>query len=249
MLAGKGASTNILYNALKSEFNISAIILEEPISKKKFLKTRIKKLGLWKVFGQILFQILIVKLLEVTSFKRKKAILSKYNLDDTALPEDKIIHVSSVNDKKCFDSLQKMNPDLVLVNGTRIISTQILNGITAKFINTHAGITPKYRGVHGGYWALVNNDKENCGVTIHLVDRGIDTGKIIYQKIIDVTAEDNFVTYPLIQLAEGIPYVKQAIQDIFADTIITKDNNLESHLWYHPTIWQYLYRLVIKVKK
>ena len=40
----------------------------------------------------------------------------------------------------------------------------------------HAGITPQYRGVHGGYWAVVNNDPEHCGVTIHFVDKGIDTG-------------------------------------------------------------------------
>lgn len=249
MLAGKGASTNILYNGLKSQFNIPAIILEEPVSKKKFLQNRINKLGVWKVLGQILFQILIVKFLEATSVKRKKEILSEYDLSAQELPAEKIINVKSVNNKDCIKSLQKLNPDLVLVNGTRIISTQILNCISAKFINTHAGITPKYRGVHGGYWAIVNDDNENCGVTIHFVDAGVDTGKIIYQKKIEVTPKDNFVTYPLIQLAEGIPYVKQALQNILTGLVITKDNDLDSHLWYHPTIWQYLYYRIVYGKK
>ena len=241
MLAGKGASTNIVYNALQSEFNIVSIILEKPVNKKQFLKRRITKLGLWNVLGQILFQLTIVKFLNSTSVKRKKEILSKYDLDDREIPGDKIIHVTSVNDKDCLDALQQLNPDLVIVNGTRIISGKILNSIPAKFINTHVGITPKYRGVHGGYWALVNNDKENCGVTIHFVDSGIDTGEIIYQRTINVSSWDNFVTYPLIQLAEGIPYLKRAIRDIVTNTAEKRITSGKSILWHHPTIWQYLY--------
>jgi methionyl-tRNA formyltransferase len=50
----------------------------------------------------------------------------------------------------------------------------------ALFINTHTGIH-KYSGVHGAYWALVSNDKENCGVIVDKLDQGIDTGEIITQ--------------------------------------------------------------------
>jgi methionyl-tRNA formyltransferase len=46
----------------------------------------------------------------------------------------------------------------------------------------HAGITPRYRGTHGGYWVLLNNDPGHCGVTIHLVDPGIDTGSIVARR-------------------------------------------------------------------
>src|SRR5688572_8936457 len=120
ILAGKGASTNILYNALKSEFDIPAIILEDPISKKEFLKRRMKKLGAWTVFGQVLFQLIVVKFLEATSAKRKKEILLQYNLEDSELPVEKVIRVTSVNDKITLHSLQELNPDIVVVNGTRI---------------------------------------------------------------------------------------------------------------------------------
>jgi methionyl-tRNA formyltransferase len=215
------------------------VILEEPISKTVFVKRRIKKLGLWKVLGQILFQLFIVKILDATSVKRKKKILSGYGLDESEIPGDKIIPVSSVNDKASLDALQRLQPDLVIVNGTRIITRQILNSIPAKFINTHVGITPKYRGVHGGYWALANNDRENCGVTIHFVDPGIDTGEIIYQKNIEPSSADNFSTYPLLQLAEGIPLLKKAIRETFNDTVVTKTATTASKLWHHPTIWQY----------
>ena len=200
---------------MNKEFNIESIILEKSVGKKEFIKKRIKHLGVWKVSGQVLFQASIVKYLNASSGKRKKEILDIYGLNDKPLPEKKIIPVESVNSNECMAALQKINPDVVVVIGTRIISKEILNSIPAKFINIHAGITPKYRNVHGAYWALINNDEPNCGVTVHLVDHGIDTGSIIYQRQIKVTCKDNFVTYPLLQLAEGIIYLKKALQRYF----------------------------------
>ena len=85
MLAGKGPSTNILYHSLKNDYDIEAIILEEPVTKKLFLKKRIKRLGFSKVAGQILFQLSVAKYLNLTSEKRKKEILKVYGLEESAL--------------------------------------------------------------------------------------------------------------------------------------------------------------------
>lgn len=249
MLAGKGISTKILFHSLKNDYDIQAVILEDAVPAKEFLKKRIKKLGFWKVAGQILFQTSIAKILNITSEKRKKEILKKYNLDGSEIPAEKVIKISSVNDSQCVLLLRKINPEVVIVNGTRIISKNILESVTVKFINIHAGITPKYRNVHGAYWALVNNDSENCGVTVHEVDNGIDTGNIIYQKTIEVTTKDNFSTYPLLQLAEGIICLKKALADIFSANITFKKNNLESKMWHHPTFGQYLYHRIFFHKK
>jgi folate-dependent phosphoribosylglycinamide formyltransferase PurN len=249
ILATEGISTSILYNSLKNEYVIEAIVIEQPLSRKEFLKKRIKKLGLWVVLGQILFQFSIVPFLIFFSSSRKKEILDNYHLEDTPLPENKVIQVNSVNSPECISLLQKIKPELVIVNGTRIISKEILKAVPVKFVNIHAGITPKYRNVHGGYWAIVNNDMENCGVTVHLVDEGIDTGNIIYQQKITITPKDNFATYPLLQLAEGIIYLKKAVKDIFNNSLTLKQNNLESKLWYHPTLWQYIYHRLVHNKK
>lgn len=249
LLAGKGITTNILYDSLSKEFLIEHIILEESVSKKEFLRKRIHHIGILKVAGQVLFQTSIVKMLHLFSAKRKQEILRQFNLKDTPLPQEKITNVKSVNDVECIAALQKFNPDVVVVIGTRIIAKKVLDCIPAKFVNIHAGITPKYRNVHGAYWAIVNNDIENCGVTVHLVDAGIDTGSIIYQKKIYVTEKDNFITYPLLQLAEGIIYLKKALQDIFEQKLSIKKGASESKIWHHPTFWQYLYNRIVHHKK
>ncbi|HRO73662.1 MAG TPA: formyl transferase [Saprospiraceae bacterium] len=241
LLAGKGISTNIVYNFLKDSFDIARVIIEEPPSRISLIKKRIKRFGILKVTGQLAFQVIIMNALKMLSKKRKQEILDNYLLDDTPPPADKVNIVRSVNDKETISLLNELHPTLVIVNGTRIISKQVLNSVNATFINTHAGITPKYRNVHGAYWALVKKDPEHCGVTVHLVDQGIDTGKVLYQKTITVSEKDNFVTYPFLQIGEGVRILRQAASDHFNDRLTIKDGTRESHLWYHPTIFQYLY--------
>lgn len=250
MLAGRGESTNIVYNYLKESFNIQNVIIEDPTPKSIFFKRRIKKLGFFKVVGQVVFQFFIVPFLKKTAVKRTNEIKRLYQLKSNSINQDKIINVNSVNNHETVSILRRIKPDIVIVNGTRIISKKVLNCIPAKFINMHAGITPIYRGVHGAYWALVENKNELCGTTIHFVDEGIDTGTILKQGIIQTTEKDNFYTYPFLQLAIGLPLLKESIREVL-------DNNYqiklpptgESKLRSHPTFLEYWwYRIYRNVK-
>lgn len=54
-----------------------------------------------------------------------------------------------------------------------------LNLIKSKnCFNFHPGILPEYRGAGAFSWCLINKDIKS-GVTLHLIDEGIDTGDII----------------------------------------------------------------------
>lgn len=247
MLASAGSSTVFMFNGIRANYPISSVIIEEKLSTKKLIQRKIKRLGVWTVLGQTLFQLLIVKFHFKFSKKRILEIEQQFGLDNTPIPESIIKHVTAVNSPECIAFLKEAKPDLVIVNGTRILSKKILNEIKATFVNTHVGITPKYRGVHGGYWALVNNDKENCGVTVHLIDEGIDTGGILYQMNISPQKDDNLVTYPYLQIAKGIECMKLAINDFSNNQLkaITPKVS-ESILWYHPTLWQYVYNWIVK---
>ncbi len=45
--------------------------------------------------------------------------------------------------------------------------------------NLHGGISPQYRGADCTFWALYNEEPEQVGCTLHVIDPGIDTGKLI----------------------------------------------------------------------
>ena len=247
LFIGAGESSTFMYNGLKDDYSISSVVMEGKISRKNFIKRRIKRLGYLKVIGQLLFQLIIPKLLLFNSQKRINEIKENYNLDTTPIPCSVIKEVPSINSNECIEFLKKEKPDLIIVNGTGIISKKVLNCINTTFINTHAGITPKYRGVHGGYWAMANQDKGNCGVTVHFVDSGIDTGRVLFQKNITPISKDNFVTYTYLQIGEGIKIIKRAITDFIDDQLKSIEPQVkESKLWYHPTIWFYLYKRLTK---
>lgn len=249
LLAGKNLSTNIVFNSLNDKFGVSLAIIENKESKKVFIKRRIKRLGMLTALGQIAFQLFVAKPLGYFSHKQIKTILKDNKLNTDEINNSKVKVVSSINSSETIALLKEINPDLIIVNGTRIISKKVISSVSCRLINTHAGITPKYRGVHGTYWALVNNDIGNSGVTVHFVDEGIDTGNIIAQAQVIPGKKDNFATYPYLQLATGITLLHKAVTDYFDGNVNIRESEHESYLWYHPTLWQYIYyRIFRKIK-
>ncbi|MFV9551003.1 formyl transferase [Algibacter sp. PT7-4] len=251
MIVGDWYYPKMVYQSLKTEFNIQNIIIDKGESTYKLLKRRVKRLGIIHVIGQLLFRILAVSYINKTSKKRFQEILNKYNIKEASFDLQKTVEISSINSLEGQKLLKKINPDIVIIVTTRILSKKTLETVNANFINIHSGITPKYRGLHGAYWALINNDKQNCGVTVHLVDEGIDTGNILYQaSIIDsITPKDNFMTYTYLQLAKALPLLKKSISDIQSNnlkTVSNSKNQISNKLYYHPTLWFYLFHRWIK---
>ncbi len=243
MLASNGPSTNILFHAVSEHFTINEVIIEDEISAKRFIKQRYSKVGLFRIIDQMLFIITINKLLNVVAKKRRANILIENQLNENEIPANKIKRVSSTNAAETIQYIKTCEPDILLVNGTRILSKKLLASTSAVIVNIHAGITPDYRGVHGAYWAYVNGDPAMAGVTLHYVDSGVDTGNIIGQSIITKHREDNFATYPLLQLAEGVRLLIQFLQDLsierISQTVIISKG--VSKQWYHPGFFEYLY--------
>ena len=244
LLAGEGTSTRIVYHALKRHFGSTArleVIIEQPISRLALLKRRRKRLGMIPVVGHLLFLMLAVPILRFKGHDRIRAIKDLYDLDDSIIPEP-VLRVPSANSSAAAERLRELSPTVVVVNGTRILSPSLLRANDAPFINMHAGVTPAYRGVHGGYWALAEGRPDLVGTTIHLVDEGVDTGDIVEQVFFAPTEADNFVTYPYLHIAMGLPALVDTVQRILSDQRPSGSlpRTTDSRLRYHPTLWSYL---------
>lgn len=96
--------------------------------------------------------------------------------------------------------------DLAVSFGYRhILKKELLERTTIAIINLHIAYLPYNRGSHPNFWAFY--DGTPSGVTIHLIDGGIDTGPILYQKKVEFNAwESSFAaTYTrLIQEIEQL---------------------------------------------
>jgi methionyl-tRNA formyltransferase len=88
------------------------------------------------------------------------------------------------NHAACRDLLEALEPELVVLGGTRIIHPHILAIPGRGTVNAHPGLLPWLRGSSSVAWALYRDLP--VGVTTHLVDRGIDTGTLILQRRLPV---------------------------------------------------------------
>ena len=229
----------IAASRLAEAFPDVTIVVERPASRRDLLRSRIKRLGLGHVVGQIGF-VGVARILHHASQRRIREILHQHHLEPRWPDGCERIEVPSVNSPECLACLAELKPRVILVLGTRILSRATLAAIDVPLINYHAGITPKYRGVHGGYWARTEGDLANFGVTVHLVDPGIDTGAVLYQARLVPAPSDNYATFPYLQLATVLPLLEQAAHDALASKLAPQTVDLPSRLWSHPTIWGYL---------
>jgi folate-dependent phosphoribosylglycinamide formyltransferase PurN len=244
LLAGDGASTRIVYHALRARLSPTVrreVIVERPVSRGALARRRVRRLGVGPVVGQVLFTAAAVPLIRRAARRRVAAILAEHALVDAPLPET-TYRVATANSAEARDLLRSLAPAVVVVNGTRILDRATLGSTPAPFVNMHAGITPAYRGVHGGYWALADGRPDLVGTTVHRVDEGIDTGAIIEQVHFAVTGEDSFWTYPYLHTAAGIPALVRAVEAALAGALPSRraDPTLPSALRHHPTLWGYV---------
>lgn len=70
-----------------------------------------------------------------------------------------------------------------------IIKAPLLSLPQMGYINCHPSLLPFNRGKHYNFWALVENAP--FGVSLHFIDEGIDTGDIVYQRLIPYDWTDN----------------------------------------------------------
>lgn len=230
----------IAINALVGQFGSVDILNEQRQSKWSLIRNRMRRQGAITVAGQIAF-VMLQAFIDRRQKARVAEIVSLARLNPQPNAECRVFEVGSVNATACRAALSMLNPDVVVVIGTRIIGAETLKSITVPIINVHAGWNPKYRGQAGGYWALANGDPDHAGVTIHLVDKGVDTGGILYQERFKPTDKDSFGTYFYLQAAVAAPLLVKAVADAVNGRLLVRTSDLNSRQYFHPTLWGYLW--------
>jgi len=248
VLAGPGEPTNIVYHYLSRRFPDVVVVMEQPVGRVTLARRRARRLGWPTVLGQVAFVTIAVPWLRHRARARVESIMADAHFEVADIPE--IHRVPSVNDVGTGTRLRELSPAVVVVSGTRIISDRTLGAVPCPFLNVHAGITPRYRGVHGGYWALAEGRPDLVGTTVHLVDTGIDTGGVLARAYFAPAAGDNFATYPYRHLADGLPLLAEQVERVLAGERLQAEDPRSvpgdgaSRLRWHPTLWGYLWTRV-----
>lgn len=95
-----------------------------------------------------------------------------------------VVHVhgrNAANSPEAAAAIRGMQPDIIAVCGASILKDAVLSIPPKGVLNLHGGLPQKYRGIWTTHWAVVNEEPEYIGATVHHVSAGIDDGDIVFQ--------------------------------------------------------------------
>jgi phosphoribosylglycinamide formyltransferase-1 len=79
---------------------------------------------------------------------------------------------------------------VVLAGYMRIVGPDLVQAYAGRMLNVHPALLPAFPGAHAVADALAYGAKVT-GVTVHLVDEGVDTGPVVSQEALDVRVDDD----------------------------------------------------------
>lgn len=89
--------------------------------------------------------------------------------------------VNLYSEKLEIEQMEALSPDIIIsYNYNYMIDSKVINYMNGNVINLHISLLPWNRGFSPNIWSFIEDTPK--GVTIHQVDAGLDTGKIIFQK-------------------------------------------------------------------
>tara|TARA_Y100000814_G_scaffold52234_2_gene32488 strand:- start:3974 stop:4696 length:723 start_codon:yes stop_codon:yes gene_type:complete len=118
-----------------------------------------------------------------SNFKDLKS--TKYLCESLDIPYFRAEH----NSDDSVDYIKRVQPDVGIILGARILSNNIIKLFKRGILNIHHGFIPENRGLNTMQWAILRNQKQ--AVTSHFIDQNIDLGEIIESLEIPVNTSDS----------------------------------------------------------
>lgn len=144
-----------------------------------------------------------------------------------------VLQPEKLKNPEFLDELRSYNADLQIVVAFRMLPEVVWAMPKYGTFNLHAALLPQYRGAAPINWAIINGETKT-GVTTFLLDKDIDTGRIIMQREIPILPEDNIGTLYDKMMNIGKDVVVETVETIISgnyksipqDTLIKKDTVL-----------------------
>lgn len=124
-----------------------------------------------------------------------------------------------------LSAMKELKPDLIVLAGFLVaIPEEMVREFKNRIINIHPSLIPSFCGI--GYYglkvheAVLEKGVKITGATVHFVDEGMDTGKIIFQKAVEVQETDTpeSLQRRVMEEAEWV-LLPKAVNDIAAGRI------------------------------
>ncbi len=124
-----------------------------------------------------------------------------------------------IKEPEAVETLRGYQADIFVVAAFgQILSEEILKMPKYGCVNIHASLLPKYRGAGPIQWAIINGEKIT-GVTIQQMDKGLDTGDMLFKTEVEIASDETADTLHDKLAAAGARLIVEALAKIEAGDV------------------------------
>ncbi|MDN5210977.1 formyltransferase family protein [Fulvivirgaceae bacterium BMA12] len=222
------------------------VVIEERKQKKmERVKKEMKRSGFWGLIDVLLFRFFY----KFTG-QSKDRLIEQSILDDVKTkygePDfnqiDKVT-VTTPNAKAAQAFIESKQPDFIIARCKFLLTERIFSIPKFGTYVFHPGICPEYRNAHGCFWAIMNKDYDNVGMTMLKIDKGVDTGPIYGYFTYDYDpVGESHVTIQSRVVFDNLEGIKDKINEIYQGTAVplTVDKSRKSNVWGQPRLTKFL---------
>jgi folate-dependent phosphoribosylglycinamide formyltransferase PurN len=167
-----------------------------------------------------------------------------YGLDDLAAAckanSVELLNTRDIHSGEALAFVRRLDADLGLVFGTRILKPALFEIPKQGSINIHKRKVPDYRGGGAvGLWELLDGQKE-IGVTVHRVEAKVDVGAVVRSALIPIEPFDGLESLALKADVVGADLIVAAIRDFANGTVTETPQTGPSKLSRSPSAEDFL---------
>ena len=139
-----------------------------------------------------------------------------------------IFQPKKVKDKSFLDIFYQLNPEMVVVAAFgQILPKAIIEFPKFGCLNIHPSLLPKYRGAAPLNWSIIRGETKT-GVTIMLMDEGMDSGDILLQQESPLSATETYGQLHDRLAKEGSDLLMTAIEQVIAGIALRQRQDSEA---------------------
>lgn len=128
---------------------------------------------------------------------------------------------------------------LILMGGYGIIKKKLLKVTPRGVLSYHHGDMRKYRGMPPGLWELYNNEEE-MGITVQILNPGLDSGTPILEKKIHIQKFDRPSTLRQRALKESVGMLHEALLKLADEDFVPQKIKNFGRVYTLPNLRQWI---------
>src|SRR3954470_22927511 len=218
------------------------VVIREPRGRlRKRITREMRRVGWWRFLDVLAFRVFHRLTRGAGDRRWERAALDRLRSSYSDYPEAAELIVGSPNSSEAQAFIGERKPDLVIARCKTLLSERVFSIPTLGTFVMHPGICPEYRNAHGCFWAMSAGDRDNVGMTLLRIGRGVDTGPVFgYFRVESDPTESHVVTQHRAVL-DHLDAIRDKLLEIEAGTATPIDTTgRSSAAWGQPWLTAFL---------